>query len=109
MRYNRKWGAPMELASEVGPRSVESTFAARWWMWWDLLQAESQKAGESPDAQWAEVGKMTGRNGVLFGKKVAQAKAVKEATGQAPKTRKRKTASNDKENAPLRKRARTRR
>ncbi|KAJ6493940.1 hypothetical protein C8R47DRAFT_1069898 [Mycena vitilis] len=54
MRYNRKWEVPMELASEVGPRSV----------------AKSRKAGESPDtvpcAEWAELGKMPGWNGVLL-------------------------------------------
>ncbi|KAJ6593076.1 hypothetical protein B0H19DRAFT_1245892 [Mycena capillaripes] len=34
MRYGRKWGLAMELASAIGPRSVKESFAGRWWNWW---------------------------------------------------------------------------
>jgi hypothetical protein len=74
MRYGRKWASPMELASEIGPRAVSTSFADRWWTWWDLVQPQARKqedgewkrAEEIPSSEWAEVGKMPGRNGMLL-------------------------------------------
>jgi hypothetical protein len=74
MRYGRKWGALMELASEIGPRAVSSNFAERWWTWWDVVQPQSQNEEDRslkrtdgiPSSEWAEVGKMAGQNGLLL-------------------------------------------
>ncbi|KAJ6495715.1 hypothetical protein C8R47DRAFT_1213193 [Mycena vitilis] len=70
MKDGRKWDLPWPVTTEVGPRSEEATFAARWWVWWDLIQAKSRKAGQSPEtvpcAEWEDVGMMTGRNGLLL-------------------------------------------
>ncbi|KAJ6464242.1 hypothetical protein C8R47DRAFT_1079626 [Mycena vitilis] len=66
MRHNRKWAMPMKLTSQIGPRSEATTFAARWWVWWDLVSKAGESADTVPSAEWEELGKMTGRNGVLL-------------------------------------------
>jgi hypothetical protein len=74
MRYGRKWGTPMELTSEIGPRAVCSSFADRWWGWWDAVRPKSRKEEDGslkrvdsiPSSDWEEVGKMAGCNGLLL-------------------------------------------
>ncbi|KAJ7813176.1 hypothetical protein B0H13DRAFT_2382726 [Mycena leptocephala] len=74
MRYGRKWGSRMELASEIGPGTAKNSFAGQWWNWWGVVQPESRKNGDSemrradevPREEWEEIGRMAGRNGVLL-------------------------------------------
>ncbi|KAJ7823359.1 hypothetical protein B0H13DRAFT_1919665 [Mycena leptocephala] len=74
MRLARKWDSPVNLASEIGPRSVEGSFSQRWWSWWGHAQPESRQRenGEwraTVDLKaedWTDVAKMHGRNGLLL-------------------------------------------
>ncbi|KAJ7456315.1 hypothetical protein B0H11DRAFT_2244232 [Mycena galericulata] len=74
MRAARKWGSKVELSSGVGPRSVDGSFARRWWIWWDRMQPEGRKTeeggwrapGEVEGEQWDDLSKTHGRNGMLL-------------------------------------------
>ncbi|KAJ6448418.1 hypothetical protein C8R47DRAFT_1231038 [Mycena vitilis] len=73
MGYGRKWGSPMALGMEIGPRTLDESFASQWWLWWGVVQP---KARQSMDGEWKEVksvevsawkevvAKMSGRNGM---------------------------------------------
>ncbi|KAJ7765184.1 hypothetical protein B0H16DRAFT_1717735 [Mycena metata] len=94
MRYARKWDKPFALTSEIGPTAVEGSMAARWWDWWTRVQPECrmQESGKLklaervPLEEWEELGKMSGRNGVLlyvgvllwWGEAAAETEAEKE-------------------------------
>ncbi|KAJ7176399.1 hypothetical protein C8R43DRAFT_943184 [Mycena crocata] len=73
MRGHRKWQASVTLASPIGPRDDEESYAGRWWSWWMELQPAVRKEGEDllevekVDAEeWDDVGKTHGRNGLLL-------------------------------------------
>ncbi|KAJ7042733.1 hypothetical protein C8F04DRAFT_1251547 [Mycena alexandri] len=74
MRYARKWDKPVALTSEIGPTGKEGSMVERWWNWWTRMQPASRMqengkfkvAALVPVAEWEELGKMAGRNGVLL-------------------------------------------
>ncbi|KAJ7021699.1 hypothetical protein C8F04DRAFT_1195171 [Mycena alexandri] len=68
MRYARKWDKPLALTSEIRPTAKEGLMADRWWNWWTRVQPASrmQASGKLKLAEWEDLGKMSGRNGVLL-------------------------------------------
>ncbi|KAJ7712106.1 hypothetical protein B0H16DRAFT_1744532 [Mycena metata] len=65
----RRWNAPVKIASAVGPRETDGSFAQRWWKWWRAAQPEGRelRAAEELELEdWAGVAKMHGRNGMLL-------------------------------------------
>ncbi|KAJ7475543.1 hypothetical protein B0H11DRAFT_2235253 [Mycena galericulata] len=74
MQRARKWGSPVTLASKIGSRGEQGSFADRWWVWWKRTQpAERRTEGlswelpaEVEKGAWDEIAKMHGRNGMLL-------------------------------------------
>ncbi|KAJ7026918.1 hypothetical protein C8F04DRAFT_1267515 [Mycena alexandri] len=68
------WDKPFALTSEIGPTANEGSMADRWWNWWGRVQPASrmQPSGKFslpervPLVEWENLGKMSGRNGVLL-------------------------------------------
>ncbi|KAJ7713870.1 hypothetical protein B0H16DRAFT_1809240 [Mycena metata] len=74
MRYAHRWDKPLALSSEIGPTANEGSMADRWWNWWTTVQPASRMqaggklklAERVPVVEWEDLGKMSGRNGVLL-------------------------------------------
>ncbi|KAJ7703403.1 hypothetical protein B0H14DRAFT_2226794, partial [Mycena olivaceomarginata] len=74
MQLRRQWDTPFPLQTDIGSRTVEDSFAQRWWMWWKLGQPASRLETENEwvapaeldSEEWGEMRKRYGRNGMLL-------------------------------------------
>jgi hypothetical protein len=60
MQLRRQWDTPFLLQTEIGSRTVEDSFAQRWWMWWKLGQPASRLETEN---EWVAPAELDSESG----------------------------------------------